>query len=109
MSDFAREFDAVQREVHSIALGHGWWDDPRSPTEALALVVCEVAEAIEGLRAGDPPSEHIPEYSAAEEECADAVIRLMDLCERKGWRLAEAIEAKCRYNSGRPYKHGKLF
>lgn len=41
-----------------------------------------------------------------EEEAADILIRLMDLCEARGIDLARVTLAKMHYNESRPYKHG---
>lgn len=39
-------------------------------------------------------------------ELADAVIRIADTCENRGWDLEQAIQMKMQYNKTRPYKHG---
>lgn len=44
-----------------------------------------------------------------EDELADIMIRVMDLAHYKGIDLELAIKAKMRYNSLRPYKHGKKY
>jgi NTP pyrophosphatase (non-canonical NTP hydrolase) len=75
----------------------------------LMLAVSELGECCEALRHRNPPSEHIPEFSGAEEEIADCFIRLMDLSHARGWRVAEAMLAKMDYNKNRPYLHGKAF
>jgi NTP pyrophosphatase (non-canonical NTP hydrolase) len=75
----------------------------------IMLMVTELAEAVEALRAGNPPDDKIPEFSGVEAELADAVIRIMDFGHARGHRVAQAIEAKMKYNTGRPYKHGKEF
>jgi hypothetical protein len=54
----------------------------------------------------NPPSGHIPEFTAAEEELADLVIRVMDFAAGRGHRLAEAILAKHAFNAHRPRMHG---
>lgn len=77
--------------------------------EMIALMHSELSEALEGIRHGNPPSDHIPEFSAVEEEFADVIIRLLDNCEARGWRIADAIFAKMKFNATRPYKHGKKF
>jgi len=51
----------------------------------------------------------VPTFSGAEAELADVVIRIMDLAEGRGWRVAEAIVAKMSYNEGRERLHGKEF
>ena len=75
----------------------------------IMLMVGELAEAHEGLRHNNPPSEHIPEFSALEEEMADTIIRILDFCGYQKLRIAEALAAKFEYNQTRPHKHGKQF
>ena len=44
-----------------------------------------------------------------EDELADVVIRVLDLCAFKGIDIESHIKAKMRYNSSRPHKHGKSY
>ena len=89
---------------------HGFWDSlPRNKGEMIALMHSELSEALEAARHGNPPSEHIPDFSGEEEEMADAVIRIMDYCAGHGLRLGEAIHAKYHFNVNRPKMHGKKF
>lgn len=106
MNAFILRFQEVQKEVHDMAKEKGWWDKPRNRGELLMLAVCELAEAAEGLRHGNPPSDHIPEFSAVEEELADVIIRIMDMSEAHAWRVAEAMKAKMLFNSTRSLMHG---
>ena len=92
--------------VHRMAVDKGWWQGERNDGELIALIHSELSEALEGLRHGNGPSGHIPEFNAAEEEMADAVIRIADMCHVRGWRLGEAIMAKIRFNATREHRHG---
>ena len=106
---------------HRIAIEHGFWDNsikenmvvtPELVTSEtigmkLMLVVTELAEWMEAVRHGDPASDHISEFTASEEEVADALIRIFDLAGALKMRLPEALEAKIAYNQKREHMHGK--
>ncbi|OGR25928.1 MAG: hypothetical protein A2139_14190 [Desulfobacca sp. RBG_16_60_12] len=101
----------VEAEVHQTALDKGWYSkDKRNGGELIALIHSELSEALEAMRQGNPPAEHIEGFSAVEEELADTVIRVMDLAGYQGYRVGEAIIAKMEFNRTRPERHGgKLF
>jgi len=109
MDSFIKTIENFCADVHDWAKSKGWWDNERNEAELIALEHSELSEALEGMRHGNPPSEHIPDFSAVEEELADVVIRIADHSHAMGYRLGEAIVAKMEFNSGRPYKHGKMF
>ncbi len=44
-----------------------------------------------------------------EDEIADAIIRLLDLCGGLGIDISRHVELKLAYNAQRPHKHGKKF
>lgn len=104
--DFVCRFKDVQTYVHQIAKDKGWWDDPKDISAFIANTHAELSEAWEWIRKDNPASDHIPEFSGVEEEMADVIIRIMDTAEKEGFRIAEAIIAKMKYNTGRSYRHG---
>lgn len=101
--------------------------------ELLMLVVSELGEALEAHRKdyrADVVSFNIGFDTAAlihgyplifkerfeqdikdtfEDELADAVIRIADMCGYLGIDLEKHIELKMKYNESRPYKHGKKY
>lgn len=80
----------------------------RNVGELLALIHSEISEGLEGERK-NLKDDHLPKYDSLTVECADACIRIFDLCGGLGLPLGEAITDKMAYNRNREYKHGKQF
>ena len=121
-------------KAHGVAKEKGFWDEERNVPEMLMLVVSELSEALEALRKGHYAepfatavlAEDLKNWddvlsepwkngfekavkSSFEDEIADVAIRLFDLCGGLKIDLEKHIEMKMKYNSLRPYKHGKKF
>lgn len=100
------------KRAHGNAADHGWWDEPKTFGELIALIHSEASEALEEFRNGNPPTEEYFNHNNPEKpegipsELADIVIRVFDLCGHYNIDLEEAIKTKMKYNESRPYKHG---
>jgi len=95
--------------------------------ELLMLVVSELGEALEAHRSngrtpmweffyemidsGKPFEEAFKENikDTFEDELADAVIRICDMCGYLGIDLEKHIDLKMKYNATRKHKHGKSY
>ena len=91
------------KDCHQAAVKGGWWHDAngikknRNVGELLCLIHSEISEAMEGARKGLMDN-HLKHKSMMEVELADAIIRIFDLAESKGFKLGETIYEKLEYN-----------
>lgn len=109
---FLQGFQSLMNLVHSNAQDKGFYDHQRSVHEFLMLICSEIFEYYENnrsLNGSTQQDKHCPEFLNSEIEMADAVIRIMDYCKSKNYRLPAAIVAKHNFNTTRPHKHGKKF
>jgi NTP pyrophosphatase (non-canonical NTP hydrolase) len=126
----------LSKTIHESNVRKGFYDKQYSRGHYLMLVTSELSEALEAERVnkfadlkyfqdriieienskGSPLSNE--EYSLLfkstlkdtyEDEIADAIIRLLDHSGHLGIDIDAHIAAKLKYNSTRPYKHGKQF
>jgi len=102
---FIQAFETQQAINFQINTEHGF-EEEFNFGEKVALMHSELSEALEYFRHDNPPSDHIPEFSGIEEEFADCIIRIMNVAQRRGYRVAQAMLAKQKFNAARPYKHG---
>lgn len=124
--EVGRTIPELMRVANEIHHEHGFWDEDHghhTNGTKLGLLHCEASEVIEAARLAENPgnlgsnrtvserelSTKIPEFTAAEEELADVVIRVLDFAQERKCRLFEAIMAKLEYNRTREHMHGKQF
>jgi len=106
----------LSQDVHSQNRARGFYECAPLPHDLfypdfciarLGLVVSEVAETIEEVRAPNPKnSDKIPGFTAEEEEVADTIIRLLDYAGFRQMNIGQAISAKLAHNATRGYRHG---
>ena len=115
-----------QKQVHELAKKNGFWERPNVAEKSM-LIVSEMSEFLEADRSdkvcvsdinkafNERDIEVFKNYfqtyikDTAEDELADVLIRLLDLAEYLGVDLAKHARMKHRFNSTRPYRHGKKY
>lgn len=126
----------LSKNIHQANKEKGFHDRPIEDGTLLMLCVSELSEALEALRNGkfsDYVRYHLMYAEGLEltrndgedvtftnafrdsikntfeDEIADTMIRLLDICGLKGIDIEKHIDLKLRYNKTRAYKHGKEF
>jgi NTP pyrophosphatase (non-canonical NTP hydrolase) len=117
----------LAKEIHKNNVSKGFYEDKKNIGEMLCLIHSEVSEALEADRKNKYTTGTIQTINnfvldemfvtdfqigvkdTFEDELADVVIRVLDLCAFKGIDIESHIEAKMRYNAMREYKHGKKY
>ncbi len=118
----------LAKKVYENNKAKGFWEEDRLNSTLLMLCVSELGEACEADRKGrfanmsafqsdisiDKEDSFVGSFEANikdtfEDELADTVIRLLDMCGARGIDLENHIRYKLEYNETRPYKHGKKY
>ena len=121
----------LAKAIHANAKQKGFYEEPKNIAEILCLIHSEVSEALEALRKNkfidkknkvdsdfllkelniNDWNEHFNHHikDTFEDEMADVIIRVLDLCEYMKIDIEWHINAKMRNNELRPYKHNKRF
>lgn len=117
----------LAQEIHANAKAKGFFEKPKNIGEMLCLIHSEVSEALEadrnnmyctasmlGVNGYTSDANFIASYKenvkgSFEEEMADIIIRVLDLCAFKNIDIEQHIKAKMRYNANREKYHGKKY
>lgn len=121
-----KTLNKLRDEIHEYAISKGFWDKERETGTLLMLCVSELSEAMEADRNGlyadleliEKDKEDFIDFKWSfensikdtfEDELADTIIRILDLCGAKGIDIEKHIELKMKYNVTRERMHGKKY
>lgn len=131
-SVLANGLNAAAKHIHQANKDKGFWDSERETGTLLMLCVSELSEALEADRKnrnanikgycevmdGYTPEDSPLSFESSfknfvkdtfEDELADTVIRILDLCGARGIDLEKHIDLKLKYNATRERMHGKKY
>lgn len=104
MQHISNALNELANRVYKQNVSVGWWTDidtgqakDRNFGELIALCHSELSEMLEGNRK-NLMDDHLPHRKMEEVEAADTIIRLMDICGKKGYDIGGAVVEKLAYN-----------
>lgn len=129
MIHIENDINKLCKKQHEAAKSKGFYDKPREIGTLLMLTVSELSEALEADRLSKKA--YLQEFEKAyhrnnscesakahfeyfvkdsfEDEIADAILRLLDICGYLNIDIAKHIAYKMWYNSMRSQLHGKNY
>ena len=117
----------LSKKIYKANKKKGFHEGEKNIGEMLCLIHSEVSEALEadrkekhqfasikgviGWKSSVDFKHYFEEHTkdTFEDELADTIIRILDLCGMKKIDIESHIEAKMRYNEMREHKHGKKY
>lgn len=112
--DIILDFNQIVDIAHTNAKNKGFWEielqqqQRRNDGEMLALIHSEIAELYDALITANP-SQKIPDFTEAEEEFADIIIRIADLVGGRAWPVANYLTEDNNYFINMQNKINALF
>jgi NTP pyrophosphatase (non-canonical NTP hydrolase) len=104
--EIGKVLSSIGMYAYQISQEHGFHQQPPTDAEIVAHLTGEAGELWEWYRKGNPPSDHIPDFTGEVEEFADMLIRLCEVAHIRQIDLGAAISAKMKFNNEREHKHG---
>ncbi len=123
-----KSLNELAKEIHANARDKGFFEKEKNIGEMLCLIHSEVSEALEADRKdhfanvdcfeafsdwdrpkGDAFSFESTIKNSFEDELADVIIRVLDLCAFKNIDIEKHIALKMKYNSLREKYHSKKY
>ena len=125
-----KTLNELRDQIHENAKNKGFYDRAVDTPRSLMLIVSELSEAMEAdrkgryaklaplIEKGKTESDNIEKMDyffrqyvkdSFEDELADSIIRILDLCGALDIDIEKHVELKMKYNATRERLHGKKY